>query len=35
MVAILTAGITAMSTINVMDRFDDPRGKPLLLGIEK
>jgi V-type H+-transporting ATPase S1 subunit len=32
---ILSCGVTALMSINTMDRFDDPKGKPLNIGMEK
>lgn len=32
---ILAMGVTFLCNINTMDRFDDPKGKPLNIAIEK
>ena len=35
LVLILAMGISVLCNINTMDRFDDPKGKPLNIAIEK
>ncbi len=32
---ITMVGITLLTNINTMDRFDDPKGKPLNIALEK
>jgi V-type H+-transporting ATPase S1 subunit len=35
MAFILAFGVYLMTSINTMDRFDDPKGKPLTIAAEK
>lgn len=35
MAFILAIGVYLMTSINTMDRFDDPKGKPLTIAAEK
>jgi hypothetical protein len=32
---ILVSGIVSLNSIKTMDRFDDPKGKPLTIALEK